>query len=439
MSKYIIRSAVAFLLCASCAALMIRMPRSAKPSSFDGFAVVFVDKRTNSFDVERLLKEAGCSNVIDENTLSLPLTESMVRSFPVGEEDAAPLVMSIAAMNIKYLESRNDYFTDSNNEYSLYYVPAAHSKRISRLVKKAFRGGVAGKKYEAHYALSVFIMALLLCFIAKSISFAIFPILLVVVEGTLTSSICAILMLLALFASRNLWKRPHSVKALFARGRAPILAAAAMSAAAIGGITIMAAACLLGSLFAIRLCRLVERAKEAKHFFNPVPILLASHKKERHAGLSLAMGAVMCILLSVMGEQTLFVLPNEGAKNIKMKEVLPGIEDYSLWCWQCLTYPYTKVSKTAQDTLLFPAYKEEDGVIVEDIKEAKRDESFFSWCINEIDTLPEGEVEHLMKARRANGPLLFEQTESASFFPVAITAFIAFAAAASLFFVRRAQ
>lgn len=435
--EYVIKTIVSLAFCIACAVCIFVFSHTASPSSFEGYSVLFVGKETSTQQVESILQEAGCTAFIDENTLSLPLTSDMLSSSPAGGEGAMLLTKSFASMNTDYLDRRTGYFTDSNGEYSLYYIPLSEPiKTLSRLIKGQFRGGVAENRYKAIYAAAIAVVSVLLCAASKSAVFAIFPLLLALRSPSLTSALCALLLLCAAFAAKNLWGRPHSTKSVLFRGCVPVLSLAAAIVGVIGGMFVPAVACLLGSFFAMRLRYILKRAEESKHYFNPVPILIASKKGERHEGLSLAAGAAVCIALSFAGAGGA-LQQSKGTNEVRMSEGLPKVEDYCLWCWQCLTYPYIKAGSEAEDVVSFPTYKEEGGVITEEIKEMRRDERFASWCTDEIDDLPFGEVEHLMKARNEMSTSLFSPSDKVDIFPIVATSLVAFAAAGALCFARR--
>lgn len=424
---YVTKIAVTACVCVASAVCLMCFARPALPCLFDGYSVLYVDKNVPQEDVEHYLREGGCTSFIDSSTIMhLPLTQDMLSSSPASGgalDSAATLIASLAVMNDEYLMRRSGYFTDDSGEYSLYYVP--NDQPTSRAVKAMiedmgsnFDGGVAlegSRGFPIRFVLVVFALAMFLCLVSKSVVWAIFPLLFVIRHPAPFSALSSALMLCALFDAHGIFFpvcRAHAFSVMIKRGIFPILATSSVLVGVIGGRgmgqrIVSSSASLICSLCVMRIQHLLGEAKKTRHYFNPVPILVltsaSSLVKGRHAvylKTAIISGAIMTAVVFALSANTDVSSVKTTGKDIKIPSGLPSVEDYCAWCWQCLTFPYTRLGEEDGDkTVVFPTYKEEGGVIKEDIKEINAEDGFDTWCINKIDELPSGEVEHLIKSR----------------------------------------
>lgn len=446
-----LKTITSILLCIASLIVLLCSSASSRPSLFRGYSVLYVQKECSELSVEHFLAEAGCEDVIRQGTLrSLPLPQDMLS--PMTGENGDIAVYSLAKMFDAYLEGRKGYFASSDGKYALYYVKSAGQKKklrsvvssINKEFGKNIRCGIIERQYHIIFLIIAVLFALLLCILSKRIILYLPPIILVARMPAASITLCALLMLCALFFARSLWQRPHSVRTLIKSLIFPLLMfssavllfiGGALNARLQGGIIGGIAAFTL-SIFAMRTQYLLKKMEESRHFFSPVPILL-SRRIERGGGISIIAGCVLsgivCFISmggSALKEAAYPVGGGDKGYDIKIEPSLPNVDDYCAWCWQCLTYPYTRLGgedEAIKEKIVFPTYKESGGIITEDIKEIRRDDAFRLWCIDRIDDLPSWEVEHLMKSRTDDKTesLGAEGKESGTFFSV-VTTIIAF-------------
>lgn len=424
-----------FALCALCAS---SFRHAAETSSFGGYDVLY----TANSEAAKLETALGGEReaIIMRSTQGVPLPLDMASLLPASSAmNMADFSFAYALeKSTDYLAKRLEYFTDASGENTIFYVRAGEAARV--------KNAIASSAVDAHYLaashsnfllVAIVLLAAVLCYAMRdekrkvhhlrsrgqrSLSaiessslvskasgvinggvrcLPILPILLVYSRPYPFVAISSALMMCAFYDARRMWQRPHSLRAIMRRVAAPLLLLLSLVAGIIGQAGVLCALSIAGTFAAMRASHIIRKGIDEGHRFCPVPILHAASSWKKGDTLSMVCAVLMCAILPFMGTK------ESAPSGIKMPSSLVGIEDYYKWCYGILTYPYTRAG---DESAIFPVYKEENGVIKQDIIEIKLDNAMKARIADAIDSLPAAEVEHLMKSSAVRHSALASST-----------------------------
>lgn len=87
------------------------------------------------------------------------------------------------------------------------------------------------------------------------------------------------------------------------------------------------------------------------------------------------------------------------AKN-SAKKSLPGLNDYVLWNWQAITFPYRSLNDgegSNPNSMIFPRYEEKNGLVSESFNSIEYNDYFRQNVLKAIDSLEYDSIEAMLK------------------------------------------
>src|SRR5574344_917419 len=129
----IIISSLVIAVCGASLFLMRSVPVS---RIWKSYQVLYADSAVDEQTVLSYLQEAGCREVISLSEQKQPLF--------------SPFTPVDTMSDMSYLSKRNEYFSDKENRYRLFYIPETYEKQTEKAVAKLIsdkniRAGLDGK------------------------------------------------------------------------------------------------------------------------------------------------------------------------------------------------------------------------------------------------------------------------------------------------------
>ena len=432
--KVSVKSIVPVLIIIACA-LSLYFCRSVPVSRiWKNYQVLYVDAAVPQKAVSDALVEEGCRDVICLAEQRTPLFSPFT-----------PVEPNVDATN--YLSRRLGYFTDESQKYALYYIPENFEKQTSQALARIIKdtGKTAGLDGKSSFPWLVPLVCLVLyllfgCYAKnRMVYFAsgIFPLLFSLSKPFYPDAAAVSLILLGLFIAERFWKRAGAPKRLATNVYTMLLLVTATAVVCTyswqGGLLLLLV--YLATLANLSLVSQIENAADKRKSFTysfiiPAKLMPVMSQKTT-VSLVISGGAVLMLLVIYFSSarlvpsvsvQGLSLPAPEAGKNLEddsdMVE-LPTIDDYYVWSWNTVTYPYrnlndksggavTQVKKG--DVVTIPEYKKTDkGIQIQDTVMYEFNNEFMNNAERSIDALDYPAVEKLMKKQGSGIVVTYSQ------------------------------
>lgn len=387
---------------------------------WNGYSVFFIEQQADDALVSNTLSSFGCSGIISSNGQVIPVELS---------KDSPEISLLFSGLEKSdYLYLRNNYFFDKSREYKVFYVPDQYSSELSDAAdylqnEKNFSCGVdASSSFPLIPVILVVIFSIVLVIKSeKRILFilsAILPVYFSFMMPYYSGLACVCLVMLLISVSLKMWNRTGGLKRLLKIRILQILLGVSVITAFLTGVVngLLFVLLLMAEVSIFHFYKILEENNLKKFSFRPVQIRSAKmisliSKKSVFCMLSCA-GAIFLILVSsffsvtvgTSGSGKSLMLPSEHGSGS-----LPGLEEYSKWRWETLTFPYVSVNSDMDvsnpkngDTVTFSMYNDNPEAVEEIVNTMTYDDSFITKSLEVIDSLPDSSVERLIKSRGKN-------------------------------------
>lgn len=423
---------------------------------WNDWSVFFVEQnKVSDAEIERLLKEAGCSIVISKSNQTFPLVsnnEVFFKSFWQLSKNAND-----------YLLQRENYFFDKSHNYAISYVKSVEKKNAQKVSKLLLQNGIssgvdAGKRYPILFPLALFAFAVFLFFIAtKKKRFAlatIFPLAFSFAFPFDASAWSMMLFLCGSFFALRVWNRKKAISFLLHHPLIVSFFATAFIVSCFAGVksALLFFAVCVGSLSVLYLFFLFENFQKTKYQFIPIFIQDAkaiSLVKEKNVFLILIAFSTFVFFASLFSfgisgnkKYSNIILPSANASRLSAN--LPNLRDYVDWLWNVETIPYRNVRKKNAlvfskphegDTIAFPNYQKSENGIMYTNETLTFNAQFYDDALLQIEKLPATSLEQMMKAQKKNFYAGYSKGSAGSGSSFSIFAFLLSLAVPLFFFV----
>ena len=400
--------------------------------NWDGYKIIYVQKDTPSQTVEQTLLDNGISEYVCLEGQRIPIMLS--RNSP----EESMLRLSINQSQNSYLYERQNYFFDSKQEYSVFYIPQQYDKYISAALSQLKDKGIkAGADTALPYlwllpAIIIVVAILLLVFSKNKLLFAfesLMPCIYVFCNAFYASAIAVIILLLCLFAVSNLHGRKGAVTKLLKNYvlciALVISVIAAFSSAFLPGLFYLL--CLGGAACGFFIAVNLKTFSLRKTDFAPVFIRSASRISPfgPKVNFIMPMLLVSCIIViayfsissfSMAGVKSDSKLLLPGNTNESQADSrLPDFESFYRWNWNVLTNPYKSLNENSEyddEHIVYPRYTVTDGIIQRTNDIMYYNDAFKKSIYDGIDNLDFYSIESVIKEQGKDFIAGYTRTDS---------------------------
>ncbi len=385
-------------------------------------------------------------NEVDDSVITMAFNECGIEEYVSYENQRVPVLFkndsverSMFSLNTsengyKYLTQRLNYFFDSSKQYRLYYVPNQYRENLNECVKMIeSEGNTAGIDSNFSYPwvlplLTIVLFVMLLIFVRNKLIFicsSILPVMFVFCNPFYSCAIAAFMLLVVFFMVSNVWEREGFFKRIFTSKAFYIFAACALLLALTNAFISLAflMAVVVGSAALLYICWSIKNDIESRSTYRYVFIrnarltpLFAGRIKTVCLVASIAVACIFVYFIlnssdSFSGHFARVLLPGESSMSSKE---LPNLEDYCKWDWDVQTYPYKSTNvKNDSDTVTYPHFVKENGIIRQVDQDFKYDEVFINETIQAVDNLDFYSIEQVLKSQGKNS--VYGYTASSSY------------------------
>ena len=349
---------------------------------WNGYKVLYVENSVEEELVLAYLADNACGEVISARSQRIPLSSKLM--YPQQSDGDS------------YLEERLAYFTDKQKEFNLFYIHEQYGAQLESAVKKLVkerrcRAGFDSKQnFPFIMAIVAAIVFLFLSVVAERKRYfilpAIFPVLLCLSQPFYTVAAASCLLQFALFLTNRLWERKNDVLQALKSFYIIVLTITALVIFAGQSVLcgLLSICVLAAGLASILLVRSIARSKAQRGSFSYTLIFSAeqipvAHKKNMR-WLLLLLLPLLLLFLCFLFPIDIDFLPGESKMDIAVPTpvaytdeelFLPVMEDYFVWAWFTLTYPYRslydEIPQSVQegDKVSIKSYRENGNLIEE--------------------------------------------------------------------------
>lgn len=320
-------------------------------------------------DVSYILKKNGCENVIFKGSQRNPVVSPLSPVQPQKQNS--------------YIYERNGFFTDKSKTAHVFYVPDRETKNLEKaaLEISSFQSTVCGTDGKTPFPWISPLIALTFAFVLFHFAHekrlfaltAVFPLVLAFSRPLYTVSASSVFLLFTLFLIQKIWNRRDFRKTVL---KSPYAVVPALSPFLIlifsSPVNVLFyALAVFASCCVIKFFKELDRVQDESFTFRPVLIMssrmipLVGHNGIRLMGLmSLVLGFLVLLFFFIgkvqnIGNNTSAVsLPSPVSQD---QAELPGFQDFLSWSWNTVTFPYRRISSSAEkvndgDTVSIPDY-----------------------------------------------------------------------------------
>lgn len=379
---------------------------------WNGYSVLYVQKDAGQSRVLELFSEYGIKKYISIYNQKVPLSN------PVLSAEYALSSLSFS----NYLEDRKGYFYDRSGNYLVYYVPDSFEGELHHVVQALNREGISsGVNANSAYPWMsfVFCLAFALFLVWKSdrkvlalvLNFV--PVFFTLTMPFYTVAVSQCLMMTMAFYAVRYWNRKGAFSCLL--GNKKFLLLFSFSLVLLFFTTIKVFLFFILSLVTsgcmIYVYREVVEFFESRYVFRPVlirsaPFIRPVTKSNRNIFFASSIASLLILLSAFVSSRTVDFSSGASGKNIMLpaknsaKKSLPGLNDYVLWNWQAITFPYRSLNDgegSNPNSMIFPRYEEKNGLVSESFNSIEYNDYFRQNVLKAIDSLEYDSIEAMLK------------------------------------------
>ena len=387
-----------------------------KGKTWKNYNIVYVKTNTITQNVDQILYDSGVSEFVSLKNQRIPIMLSH------NSIEETMLKLNISSPENKYLYDRQNYFHDSNGEYTLYYIPDHYGKKIDSAVQQLNKAGMkAGIDSTLSYLwlipAVVITLAIILTFCSrhKAVFFisAILPCIYSLCNAFYANAIAVVIVLLLLFIISNIYNRKGAVNKILKNNLLVVIAAgisflSAFSVSLLSGIIYIVM--LAGTLCAFLAGTGFVVSRNNKYEFKPVLIVSAKRVSVYGKKSGLILPVVLASVIVIIAYFLLGSFNIAGTTN-KDKILLPGktevsdaklplLEDYFRWNWNVITAPYKSINGNSEyddNHVVYPRFEAEDGILTQKNYTMYYNQSFKNEIYDKIDNLDFYSIETVLK------------------------------------------
>ncbi len=387
-----------------------------KGKTWKNYNIVYVKTDTITQNVDQILYDSGVSEFVSLKNQRIPIMLSH------NSIEETMLKLNISSPENKYLYDRQNYFHDSNGEYTLYYIPDHYGKKIDSAVQQLNKAGMkAGIDSTLSYLwlipAVVITLAIILSFCSrhKAVFFisAILPCIYSLCNAFYANAIAVVIVLLLLFIISNIYNRKGAVNKILKNNLLVVIAAgisflSAFSVSLLSGIIYIVM--LAGTLCAFLAGTGFVVSRNNKYEFKPVLIVSAKRVSVYGKKSGLILPIVLASVIVIIAYFLLGSFNIAGTTN-KDKILLPGktevsdaklplLEDYFRWNWNVITAPYKSINGNSEyddNHVVYPRFEAEDGILTQKNYTMYYNQSFKNEIYEKIDNLDFYSIETVLK------------------------------------------
>ena len=387
-----------------------------KGKTWKNYNIVYVKTDTITQNVDQILYDSGVSEFVSLKNQRIPIMLSH------NSIEETMLKLNISSPENKYLYDRQNYFHDSNGEYTLYYIPDHYGKKIDSAVQQLNKAGMkAGIDSTLSYLwlipAVVITLAIILTFCSrhKAVFFisAILPCIYSLCNAFYANAIAVVIVLLLLFIISNIYNRKGAVNKILKNNLLVVIAAgisflSAFSVSLLSGIIYIVM--LAGTLCAFLAGTGFVVSRNNKYEFKPVLIVSAKRVSVYGKKSGLILPVVLASVIVIIAYFLLGSFNIAGTTN-KDKILLPGktevsdaklplLEDYFRWNWNVITAPYKSINGNSEyddNHVVYPRFEAEDGILTQKNYTMYYNQSFKNEIYDKIDNLDFYSIETVLK------------------------------------------
>ena len=388
-----------------------------KGSNWNGYNIIYIQKDVAPQKVKEIFTSAGILEYVSLDNQRIPIM--LTKNSP----EETMLRLNINEEENRYLYLRQNYFFDSKGEYQLFYIPQLYENHIAQALSILKQNNLsAGADTALPYLwllpVIVIVLAIILAIFAKNklmfIVSSIIPCIYICCNAFYSSAIAVIILLLCIFVFSNMWKRKGALEKIirnyFLIAGLAVSVIAAFSTALLPGLfyLLTLAGTICAGAFAVQLKAfslrktdyspvLIRSAAKIPVYGNKskiiMPIILAS------SVIVIAYFSLNSLHLTGIKSDSKVLLPGKISQQ-ETDSQLPDFEAFSRWNWNVLTSPYKSLNTQTsgeENSVMYPRYTVEDGVIVRSNQTMYYDNSFKSRIYDGIDQLDFVSIESVLK------------------------------------------
>ena len=387
-----------------------------KGKTWKNYNIVYVKTNTITQNIDQILYDSGVSEFVSLKNQRIPIMLSH------NSIEETMLKLNISSPENKYLYDRQNYFHDSNGEYTLYYIPDHYGKKIDSAVQQLNKAGMkAGIDSTLSYLwlipAVVITLAIILTFCSrhKAVFFisAILPCIYSLCNAFYANAIAVVIVLLLLFIISNIYNRKGAVNKILKNNLLVVIAAgisflSAFSVSLLSGIIYIVM--LAGTLCAFLAGTGFVVSRNNKYEFKPVLIVSAKRVSVYGKKSGLILPVVLASVIVIIAYFLLGSFNIAGTTN-KDKILLPGktevsdaklplLEDYFRWNWNVITAPYKSINGNSEyddNHVVYPRFEAEDGILTQKNYTLYYNQSFKNEIYDKIDNLDFYSIETVLK------------------------------------------
>lgn len=406
----------AFIIAVSlfCTAFFRVIPAS---KLWNGYSVMYVQKDADQNKVYKALYESGINNFISLFNQKIPLANSIF---------SAEYALSTLSFS-NYLEERKGYFFDSSKQFFVYYIPDNYETELRHVIQQLNQDGInSGVNANASYPWISFVLCLAFALFLSwksekkilSVTLNAIPVFFTFVMPFYTVAVSQCLLMTVFFFGTQFWKRNGAVSVLSKNKTFIILFSFSFFLLIFTNIrvTLFFILSLVSSVCVLIIFQELYEIYDKRYDFKPVLIRPAAFIKpinhqNRKIFFYCSIVSVLIMLSALVSVKALnFSSSGENimlpAKN-SAKKTLPGLNDYVLWNWNAVTFPYRSLNdgnpNELKTSVVFPRYEQKDGLVTESFNSIEFDEKFRQNVINSIDALEYESIESMLKKQGTSG------------------------------------
>ena len=413
---------ILILVCVLCLFIFRSIPVS---RIWNDYKVLYVDKSLPESDVLNCLYESGCKDVIALSLQKSPL----VTPFSPFQKDYN-----------SYLERRLGYFTDKSSSFALFYIPDRYEHQAGNALKTIMknwhvRAGLDSDSvfpYIVPVITAAVYVILGLASVKKRYFFlpAFFLVVLSLSMPFYTVAAGSCLFLFALYLANKMWGRKSDIRAILRNVEIDVLLVS--SVIILCGISqrciLLTLAALCASFASICILKEASLQNDRQSAFNYSLIFSAYqvsvvNNKNMKAMLFMSIPVLILILSFLFSAKFLpktniagieLPVPVTNKESNENSVFLPGINNYFVWAWNTITYPYRSVNYEYPETVPEGAsihfsdfVQKENSIQEKDAAVYTFNNDFKKQLEKDLETLDYPAVELLMKLQDHNSSVAY--------------------------------
>ncbi len=394
------------------------------PSSvfFNGYDVFFASSNVPSESIAEILKESGCKDFIYLKNQEIPLN--------IQQKSPEMALLKTNLVKSEYLSERNFFFFDKNKSANIFYIPNEYLKNAQTALKilkdNNIFAGINAKEsfpYIQFFILLVFSIILLLFSDKKLLMCFLFvPAIIVslcIPFASVMAGSCIFELFLFFFTSfferKNATKKIlHSIVLLVIFGTSFICIVFSRWLAVISFLALILSEISIFFLYVNLINKIDNRYNFKPVYIRSAFTIKVITQKNRILFALCALCVFLIFITSILSLNLENLFSENNSQKIQIPSScvsisnLPSLNDYVLWKWEVITFPYISINEKRKNknlqnnTVSFKTYEKKDGIIQEKISYISYNDDFITNSLKEIKKLNYPALEKMLLLQKKN-------------------------------------